>query len=132
MFQQVEIDNVQSNADQCVRFNVQGSTIPVFRLFGVTSDQNSVTCHVHGFLPYFYVQCPKSVNDSNLPEFHTRLNSRMKESDSYTNFPLFKTEIVHKTNIYGFVPKSTSERYIKITCTSHNAMNSAKRRESYL
>lgn len=127
MFQQVEIDHVQDKTDECVRINVQGSQVPVFRLFGVTPDQNSVTCHVHGFLPYFYVQCPASVNEASLPEFHKRLNSRMKESDSNAVLPLFKTEIVHKTNVYGFVPKSTSERYIKITCTSPNAMNAAKR-----
>ena len=128
MFQQVEIDHIQDKADECVRFNVQGAQIPVFRLFGVTPEQNSVTCHVHGFLPYFYVQCPSSVNESNLTEFHKRLDARMRESDSHSSLPLYKTEIVHKTNVYGFVPKSASERYIKITCTSPNTMNSAKRK----
>lgn len=126
VFQQVEIDHVQDKAGECVRFDAHGSPLPVFRLYGVTPEQNSVTCHVHGFLPYFYIQCPAVVTDSNLPEFHERLLHRMKDSDT-TPWPLFRTEIVHKTNVYGFVPKSTQERYIRITCTSPNAMNTAKR-----
>lgn len=126
----MEIDHIQSEADPCVRFNVEGAQIPVFRLFGVTQEQNSVTCHVHGFLPYFYVQCPSVINESNLIEFHKRLEFRMKENDSNSKLLLFDTEILVKTNVYGFVPKSASERYIKITCTSPNAMNSAKRNSS--
>lgn len=49
----------------------------------------------------------------------------MKENDSGPR-PLFGVEIVHKTNLYGFVSKSVQQRYIKLTCTSTNAMNSAK------
>ena len=101
-------------------------SVPVFRLFGVTSDQNSVTCHVHGFLPYFYIQCPTGVNESNLDALHLRLEKRIKESDS-SNFPLFKTEIVDKTSVFGFVSKNVQQRFIRITCTTPNSMNSAKR-----
>ena len=30
-------------------------TVPNMRIFGVTRNQNSICCHVHGFTPYFYV-----------------------------------------------------------------------------
>lgn len=126
-FLQIEIDHGQDRPHECVRFDSKGSPIPVFRLFGVTADQHSVTCHVHGFLPYFYVSCPNSINLENLSDFHKRLEHRLRDSDS-SPMPLFKTEIVHRTNLYGFVAKHVDERYIRITCTSPNAMNAAKRK----
>lgn len=33
-------------------------TVPIVRMFGVTDGGHSVLCHVHGFLPYFYVEAP--------------------------------------------------------------------------
>ncbi len=35
------------------------NTTPVVRLYGVTAEGNSVFAHTHGFLPYFYIQCPR-------------------------------------------------------------------------
>lgn len=127
----MEIDHIQDKAHDCVRFDVRGTAIPVFRLYGVTPQQNSVTCHVHGFLPYFYIPCPSAVTDQSLPSFHARLEARIKESDS-TPMPLFRTEIVQKTNVYGFVPKSEQQHFIRITCTSPNSMNAAKSKTNKL
>jgi len=36
----------------------QSLTVPNMRIFGVTRNQNSICCHVHGFTPYFYVTAP--------------------------------------------------------------------------
>lgn len=66
------------------------------------------------------------MTDSDLDDFQSSLEMKMRESDS-SGRPLFGVEMVHKTNVYGFVPKSTQQRYLRITCTSPNAMNSAKR-----
>lgn len=40
---------------------------------------------------------------------------------------LLKLELVERTNLYGFVSKSQQQRYIRITCASPHAMNTAKR-----
>lgn len=35
--------------------------LPVIRIFGVTKNENSVCCKVHGFYPYFHLQQPPEV-----------------------------------------------------------------------
>ena len=119
---------MQDEPHSCIPFEIRATNLPVFRLFGITPDQHSVTCHVHGFLPYFYIPCPSSIcSDASLQEFHERLQFAIRESDKAPP-ALFRTEIVERTNLYGFVPKTTHQRYIRITCTSPNAMNTAKRK----
>lgn len=44
----------------------QSGTAAIMRIFGVTRNQNSVCCHVHGFAPYFYVTVPPSFQVSYL------------------------------------------------------------------
>lgn len=34
--------------------------VPVIRLYGVTLEGHSVFTHVHGFVPYFYIHCPRN------------------------------------------------------------------------
>jgi len=46
--------------------------VPVMRLYGVTSDGNSVCCHVHGFTPYFFVTAPPKFTNANCHEFQVR------------------------------------------------------------
>ena len=38
----------------------QSGLVAIMRIFGVTRNQNSVCCHVHGFAPYLYVTAPAS------------------------------------------------------------------------
>ena len=30
----------------------------ILRAFGVTKNGNSILCHIHDFLAYFYIECP--------------------------------------------------------------------------
>lgn len=32
--------------------------VPIVQMYGVTMDGNSILCHIHGFVPYFYVPAP--------------------------------------------------------------------------
>lgn len=76
VFQQVEIDQIQGPPHPtCVKFPVHSANenLPIFRLYGITAEQVSVTCHVHGFLPYFYIPCPTGLNEADLFDFKERL-----------------------------------------------------------
>ena len=47
---------------------------PIVRMYGVTMEGNSVLCHVHGFVPYFFVPAPQSFQDVQCSLFRDALN----------------------------------------------------------
>lgn len=54
---------------------IAGQATPVIRLYGMTRAGTTVTAHVHGFTPYFYVLAP-----SWFREWHTRTFSSALEA----------------------------------------------------
>mgnify|MGYP000005319358 FL=1 len=42
---------------------------PIIQMYGVTMEGNSVLCHIHGFVPYFYVPAPPGFDHSHCSEF---------------------------------------------------------------
>lgn len=55
----IEIDFIMDSPLEEVASGFPGiGLVPIFRLFGVTEKEQSVLCHLHGFLPYFYVRTP--------------------------------------------------------------------------
>ena len=56
-FQQVDIDCYTGQPLKGMP-GPQSGTVAILRIFGVTQQQNSVCCHVHGFAPYLYVTVP--------------------------------------------------------------------------
>lgn len=38
--------------------------VPIVQMYGVTMEGNSVLCHIHGFVPYFYVPAPSGFQQS--------------------------------------------------------------------
>lgn len=58
---QIDVDYIMDSPLEEVLVEFPGITsVPVFRFFGVTDKEQSVLCHVHGFLPYFYVRAPQN------------------------------------------------------------------------
>ena len=47
---------------------------PIMRIYGVTNEGNSVLCHVHGFVPYFFVQAPNQFAPQDCATFQNSLN----------------------------------------------------------
>lgn len=47
---------------------------PVIRFYGITMEGNSVLCHVHGFLPFFYTPAPKNFDVDNCELFRSELD----------------------------------------------------------
>lgn len=56
-FQQLDIDYYQDKPMKGMP-GAQSGIVAIMRIFGVTREQNSICCHVHGFAPYLYVTVP--------------------------------------------------------------------------
>jgi len=61
IFQQLDVDHyIDNNSYSLLNLPApDGGVAPIFRMFGLTEEGHSVVCHIHGFLPYFYVQAMK-------------------------------------------------------------------------
>lgn len=119
VFQQIDIEHYQGRPHEKLIFSsnkLSKSELPIMKIFGVTPDQNSIMCHVHGFKPYFYIPCPAGMNEFDIPEFLDFFNKK--------NIAL-EAEIVKKTSIYGY-SKETGQNFIKIKATSPSDLNIIK------
>ena len=47
---------------------------PVARMYGITMEGNSVLCHIHGFVPYFFVPAPPTMKKDECHAFQDALN----------------------------------------------------------
>lgn len=78
VFQQLDIDHYNGQPMSGMPGSQLGP-VPIMRMYGVTMDENSVCCHVHGFTPYFYVTVPPNFTDSMCNEIKTTLNKAILE-----------------------------------------------------
>ena len=54
-----------------------GSTVgpvPIARMYGITMQGNSLVCHIHGFVPYFFVPAPMNMKKDDCHAFKDALN----------------------------------------------------------
>ncbi|RMX48133.1 hypothetical protein pdam_00014691, partial [Pocillopora damicornis] len=63
VFQQLEVDNYIGKPLQGMPGSKVGP-VPIVQMYGVTMEGNSVLCHIHGFVPYFYVPAPSGFQQS--------------------------------------------------------------------
>ena len=75
-FQMIEADyaNAAPNPEYS---HIQIGKPPVVRFFGVNRNGNSVTCHIHGFLPYFYVKADRDLTEWECQSVQAALEDRM-------------------------------------------------------
>ena len=64
--------------------------VPIVQMYGVTMEGNSVLCHIHGFVPYFYVPAPHGFKHSHCSAFQNALNKAVlndmrSNKDNVTN-----------------------------------------------
>ncbi|GFT38521.1 DNA polymerase delta catalytic subunit [Nephila pilipes] len=117
VFQQLDIDYYIGQAVPGMS-GCQTGLVPIMRVFGVSMEGNSILCHVHGFLPYFFVPAPQSFQQSDCAKFREILNgaiiSDMKSNKENIRDAVLAVEIVKKENIYGY-NKDGKKPFLKIT-----------------
>ncbi|TQE13058.1 hypothetical protein C1H46_001433 [Malus baccata] len=113
-FQQLEIDYVIGESHGELLPNWSGSAA-IIRIFGVTKEGHSVCCHVHGFEPYFYINCFPRMGPDDISRFHQIFEGRMGEVNRNSKVPKFirRIEMVQKRSIM-YYQQQDSEPFLKI------------------
>lgn len=84
VFQQIDIEQyIEANR-------------PKLRMYGVTEDGHSVMANIYGFLPYFYVHCPRGFLEEDLGPFREFIN-KATDPDA-----ILDIQIVKKKSIWGY------------------------------
>lgn len=114
LFQQLEIDYVIGESHKELLPNSSGAAA-IIRIFGVTKEGHSVCCNVHGFEPYFYINCPPGMRPDDISGFHKILEGRMKESNRNSKVPQFvrRIEMVQRKSIMHYQQQNT-QPFLKI------------------
>eukprot|EP00434_Breviolum_minutum_P041516 symbB.v1.2.036930.t1/scaffold5332.1/size28346/3 len=122
-FMQVDIDYYTKAPD--ARFQNKenphkGETaVPVLRIYGVTEEGHSVLAHVHGFEPYFYVECPEELQTPDgLDAFRQALEALLAASgcrdkaDPYVR----KVEMVQRSTLMRWQGSNDHSCFLPLAC----------------
>ncbi|KAL9233345.1 hypothetical protein vseg_008362 [Gypsophila vaccaria] len=120
VFQQLEIDYVIVESHKELLRN-RGGQAAMIRIFGVTREGHSVCCNVHGFDPYFYINCPPGMGPDDISRFHHILEARMREANRNVKVPQFilRIELVQKRSIM-YYQQQISHPFLKIVVALPN------------
>jgi len=103
-FMQVDIDYFIESPDKRFWAGQAPEKVPVLRMYGVTEDGNSVLAKIHGFMPYFYVQCPQTGDSgelfTNIQVLGETLDAELINSGCRDKLPKYVTNV-------EVVPRST-------------------------
>jgi len=116
-FMQVDIDYYTKAPDP--RFGTPSgkeTNVPVLRMYGVTDNGNSVMAHIHGFEPYFYVQCPSEEQAKDPGLYKSSLEEQLKNSggrDKVDPFVL-RVEVVQRSSLMGWQGTSEHSPFFRV------------------
>jgi DNA polymerase delta subunit 1 len=87
-----------------------------------------VLCHVHGFLPYFFVPAPMHFRESDLASFRSELDKKVRDGAGNNDIgvAVVSVEIVSKEDIYHY-NGNHKVPFLKITTALPNHIPTAKR-----
>lgn len=105
VFQQLDLDHYIGQH----HVGMPGSTIgpvPIARMYGITMEGNSVLCHIHGFVPYFFIPAPSNMKKDDCHAFKDALN-RVVLADMRSNKDMVVQAVLAvdyhiKESIYGY------------------------------
>ncbi|EDO49294.1 predicted protein [Nematostella vectensis] len=128
-FQQLDVENYIGTP----LLGMPGSKVgpvPIIRMFGVTMDGNSVLCHIHGFVPYFFVPAPPGFQEIHCSLFRDTLdkavlNDMRSNRDGVTQAVL-AVDYMMRESIYGY-HKNTKIPFLKVTVALQKLIAPAKR-----
>jgi len=128
IFQQIDIDHYIGEHRSGMP-GLEGSRGPIMRIYGITSEGNSVMAHVHGFTPYFYIIAPSKFKEDQLNSMRKNIKNlvlaEMRANQDITE-PVLKVEMVMKETIYGF-NYNQKIPFLKITVALPNLVGVAAR-----
>ncbi|CAF1084651.1 unnamed protein product [Adineta steineri] len=124
VFQQIDLDTYTDTdgtphiLDKS-RPHVRGHNT-VIRLYGVTDEGYSVMAHLHGYIPYFYVNMPSdSFTTADCERykqnFQAALRSELRGKDVIHGDVVLSVEIEQKASVYGYQPNSKQNKVLKIS-----------------
>ncbi|KAJ3290887.1 DNA-directed DNA polymerase delta [Borealophlyctis nickersoniae] len=105
VFQQIDVDDYVGGAPSQIPnpYHLQESSI--LRMFGVTMEGHSVVCHVHGFLPYFYVPAPRDFRPELKDAMIRAMNAQINPQRKSPGPSIIDIDLVQKSSIFGYNPK---------------------------
>ncbi|KAJ3249040.1 DNA-directed DNA polymerase delta [Chytriomyces hyalinus] len=102
VFQQIDVDEY----DGVTLNNSNGlRDMSLIRMYGITQEGFSVLCHVHGFLPYFYIPAPNGFTEQNLQSFKEALDTAIRRDSKRQEIAgraVIDVRIVLKQSIFGY------------------------------
>ncbi|KYQ96665.1 DNA polymerase delta catalytic subunit [Tieghemostelium lacteum] len=119
IFQQLEVDYAELKEPVPGMPGPKKGPLPVIRMFGITKEGNSVLCKVHGFLPYFFIQCPPGFTSQHCKSMKDTLNEQMigyyqRDKDFEIGDIVISIDIIQKKSIMFYNNDPLSD-FIMIT-----------------
>ena len=107
----IDIDHYVDKPPKYMDMVENSRDLSIIRLYGVTSESNSVTIHVHNFKPYFFIQIPNSmeIDEKEMEDLRKYFNNKLVSPG------IEKCEWVLKKSIMHYTDKLT--RFVKVTAT---------------
>merc|ERR1719330_1157603 len=116
-FMQVDIDYyTDSPRPQFHGLLTAETKVPVLRVFGVTEQGNSVLAHIHGFEPYFYVECPEETLAADPKPFQDALEDQLKASGCRDRVSrhVLSVEVVQRSSLMGWQGSTEHRPFFKV------------------
>jgi len=100
-FQQLDIDTYNKYHNKNNRVDT------IYRLYGVTENGNSVTCHVYNYIPYIYVEIDPNFKEDNVDQIKDSLNGLFEEGEEMDESAgiIPRIDYVYKESVYGYSEK---------------------------
>ncbi|PIK45708.1 putative DNA polymerase delta catalytic subunit [Apostichopus japonicus] len=103
---------------------------PIIRMFGISQAGNSILCHIHGFMPYFYVPAPQDFKREHCGQFRDALNKAvladMRSNKDNLTQSVLDVDVMDKESMYGYNSNRKSP-FLKITVALPRLVAPAKR-----
>jgi len=94
------------------------TAVPVLRMYGVSEEGHSVLAHIHGFEPYFYVECPQELqNPAGMAAFQQALESLLANSGcrDRANPYVSKVELVQRSTLMRWQGSNEHSWFLRVT-----------------
>ena len=91
-------------------------------IFGVTEDEQSVTCEVTGYHPFYYIQLPEWITKQSQRK---ELEGHIRKALGYMKNPIHSFTVQQGKNLMGF-ENNKLHRFIKVSFNSHTAFKRSR------